>query len=874
MANLDPSASEITSQTSPSQSDFQISDFQNNRGKIASGVNIAQGSKWVIGSARLGKGLYTIEERKNRHLLEVTRSLMFAANAPKYLWREALITTTYLINRMPIETKGNDGYQEATTVDLDDFPIAIRKGINSVKIPRNVTEAFQSPEWKKVVEEEIKALQKNKTWSLTDLPEGKRAVGCKWIFTVKYHSDGSVERYKARLVAKVAVNMDWKLHHLDIKNAFLNGNLEEDVYIESPRAWFDRFAKAMTQNGFKQSQADHTLFIKITLSGKITLLIIYVDDMIITGSDIKEIEKLKINLAKEFETKDLGSMRYFLGMEIARFEEELIINQRKYVLDLLAETGMLDCKPVKTPMEPDLKFCKEMTRNPVNKETYQSLVGKLIYLSLTRPDIAYSVSIVSQHMSDPREEHLEVVNKILRTKHIEINIHFIYEKVNNGVAKLQYIPTKKQLPDIFTKALPGVTFDELSFKLETYSVFYKLLYLHYTSSGYTSSDLFPANGSAVGATLVVSGDGRYYSKDAIQMLIFKPDTFILEDLLTIIKADVIVFLKAANGVRRVWVGQNGLLSTPAVSAVLRERVGADVSNIAPIRWTISATGVSRFEGPEGKFDVEVFDSAIDYVKLMRFFVTPSDSVAIIAANAVDAIPYFSSGLKGVSRSMPTSTALDVVAKNLNLKFFEVLQRRRIMTAFVIIGELLIYYMLGSDHIREKDGIWAVLAWLSILAYKNKDNLNGTKLVTVENVDAGAANDLMAYLVKLQSSLDEINTIVKGARSDVSNVVNADEFEYKDPVDGSISKNQGIRFLFEDGSRTNRRLSGDSVIEIYLHVFTRYVFRLSGTGSEGATIRLYIEQYENDSSKTGRDSQGLAPLVEVSLKLSKMQEFIG
>ncbi|KAE8709757.1 Protein farnesyltransferase/geranylgeranyltransferase type-1 subunit alpha [Hibiscus syriacus] len=535
------------------------------------------------------------------------------------------------------ETEGNDGYQEATTVDLDDFPIAIRKGvrkctahpinkyvayrklqynfraftasINTVKIPRNVTEAFQSPEWKKAVEEEIKALQKNKTWSLTDLPKGKRAVGCRWIFTVKYHSDGSVERYKARLVAKgfsqsygidyqetfapvaklntirillsVAVNMDWKLHQLDIKNAFLNGNLEEEVYMEvppglegkvtkktvcklnkslyglkqSPRAWFDRFAKAMTQN----------------------------DDMIITGSDIEEIEKLKMNLAKEFETKDLGSMRYFLGMEVARSEEGLVINQRKYVLDLLVETGMLDCKSVETPMEPGLKFCKERTENPVNKESYQRLVGKLIYLSLTRPDIAYSVSIVSQHMSDPREEHLEAVNRILRflkftpgagpifrknqdrtvkvytdaswggeltdrrsvsgyctyvwgnlvtwrskkqvvvsrssaeseframalgicegmwikrllteldlddkknfeifsdsqsamsiaknpvqhdrTKHIEIDRHFIYEKVNNGVAKLQYIPTKKQLADIFTKALPRVTFDEMSFKL-------------------------------------------------------------------------------------------------------------------------------------------------------------------------------------------------------------------------------------------------------------------------------------------------------------------------------------------------------------------------------------------------------------------------
>ncbi|KAF8674416.1 hypothetical protein HU200_048249 [Digitaria exilis] len=508
-----------------------------------------------------------------------------------------------------------------------------------------------------------------------------------------------------------------------------------------------------------------------------------------------------------------------------------------------------------------------------------------------------------------------------------------------------------------------------------------------------------------GATIVVSGDGRYFSKDAVQ---------------------IITKMAAANGVRRVWVGQNSLMSTPAVSAVIRERIGEDGSKAtgafiltashnpggptedfgikynmgnggpAPESVTdkifsntttiseylisedlpdvdISQVGVTSFSGPEGPFTVEVFDSSVDYIKLMktifdfeaikklltspkftfcydalhgvagayakhifveelgadessllncvpkedfggghpdpnltyakelvermglgksssnveppefgaaadgdadrnmilgkRFFVTPSDSVAIIAANAVQSIPYFSSGLKGVARSMPTSAALDVVAKNLNLKFFEV------PTGWKFFGNLMDAGMCsvcgeesfgtGSDHIREKDGIWAVLAWLSILAFKNKDNLGGgDKLVSVEdivrqhwatygrhyytrydyeNVDAGAAKELMANLVSMQSSLSDVNKLIKEIRSDVSEVVAADEFEYKDPVDGSVSKHQGIRYLFGDGSRL--------------------VFRLSGTGSVGATIRVYIEQYEKDSSKTGRDSQdALAPLV--------------
>ncbi|PWZ14592.1 Phosphoglucomutase, cytoplasmic 2 [Zea mays] len=269
--------------------------------------------------------------------------------------------------------------------------------------------------------------------------------------------------------------------------------------------------------------------------------------------------------------------------------------------------------------------------------------------------------------------------------------------------------------------------------------------------------------------------------------------------------------------------------TYAKELVERMGLGKSSSNVEPPEFGAAADG----------------DADRNMILGKRFFVTPSDSVAIIAANAVQSIPYFASGLKGVARSMPTSAALDVVANNLNLKFFEV------PTGWKFFGNLMDAGMCsicgeesfgtGSDHIREKDGIWAVLAWLSIIAFKNKDNLGGDKLVTVEdivrqhwatygrhyysrydyeNVDAGAAKELMANLVSMQSSLSDVNKLIKEIWSDVSEVVAADEFEYKDPV-----------------------------------------FRLSGTGSVGATIRVYIEQYEKDSSKTGRDSQeALAPLV--------------
>ena len=250
-----------------------------------------------------------------------------------------------------------------------------------------------------------------------DLPEGKAPVGCKWVFTVKYNSKGSLERYKARLdyletlspVAKLntirvllppAVNLDWPLHQLDVKNVFLNGDLEEEVYIEAPprfsesfgrkicklkkslyglkqslRAWFDRFTKFVKAQGFIQGQSDRKLFVKNSAGNKITVLIVSVDDIILTGDDFEEMNKLKKNLSTEFEIKDLGSLRYFLGMEIARSKKGIVVSQRTYILDLLEETGMSGCKPSHTPIEFNSKLGEVKEEVPMETDRYQRLVG-------------------------------------------------------------------------------------------------------------------------------------------------------------------------------------------------------------------------------------------------------------------------------------------------------------------------------------------------------------------------------------------------------------------------------------------------------------------------------------------------------------------
>ncbi|KAL4290499.1 hypothetical protein GQ457_14G012450 [Hibiscus cannabinus] len=154
-------------------------------------------------------------------------------------------------------------------------------------------------------------------------------------------------------------------------------------------------------------------FIKVTPKNKRVIIIVYVDDIILTGDDEEEISCLKNLLNKEFETKDLGKLRYFLGMEVARLSKRLVINQRKYVLDLLHEVGMIGCKTADTPMEADLKFNKD-GGSSVDKERFQRLVGKSIYLSLNRPDIAFPVNVISQHMMNPNEEHMAGANRILR----------------------------------------------------------------------------------------------------------------------------------------------------------------------------------------------------------------------------------------------------------------------------------------------------------------------------------------------------------------------------------------------------------------------------------------------------------------------------
>jgi phosphoglucomutase len=253
-----------------------------------------------------------------------------------------------------------------------------------------------------------------------------------------------------------------------------------------------------------------------------------------------------------------------------------------------------------------------------------------------------------------------------------------------------------------------------------------------------------------------------------------------------------------------------------------------------------------------------------------FFVSPCDSLAVIAAN-MECIPYFKkTGVKGYARSMPTSGALDRVAAASGKEFFEVPTGWKFFGNLMDAGRLSLCgeesFGTGSDHIREKDGLWAALAWLSILASKgqsvedilkehwNKYGRNFFTRYDYENCDSAPAEQMMTNLNNLVQDASFIGKSFSHADKTFK-VAKADNFEYTDPIDGSISKKQGIRIIFEDGSRI--------------------IFRLSGTGSSGATVRMYIDSYEGDKSKHFQDAQDmLKPLVEIALVISQLRELTG
>jgi hypothetical protein len=310
-------------------------------------------------------------------------------------------------------------------------------------------------EWQHTMAKEIAVLERTGTWDLVPYPPRVRPITCKWVYKVKTRSDGSLERYKARLVARgfqhehgrdydetfahvahmttihtllvVAFVQGWSISQLDVKNVFLNGELREDVYIrpppgysihegmvchlrrslyglkQAPRVWFQRFASVVTVAGFSTSAHDPALFVHVSPRGR-TLLLLYMDDMIITGDGPEYIAFVKARLSDQFLMSDLGPLRYFLGIEIST-PEGFFLFQEKYIQDLLDRTSLTDHQTTETPMELNVHLVATDGEPLEDPTRYRHIVGSLVYLGVTRPDISYSVYILSQFVSAPTQIH-------------------------------------------------------------------------------------------------------------------------------------------------------------------------------------------------------------------------------------------------------------------------------------------------------------------------------------------------------------------------------------------------------------------------------------------------------------------------------------
>ncbi|KAL5755730.1 hypothetical protein ACOSQ2_020476 [Xanthoceras sorbifolium] len=315
------------------------------------------------------------------------------------------------------------------------------------------------------MDEEYGGLIKNHTWTLVPPPPNCNIVGHKWVFRIKYNVDGSIS--KARLVAKgfhqtpgvdfsdtfspvikpstirviftLSATFDWKIQHVDVNNAFLNGELEELVFMEqpsgftssshpshvcrlnkvlyglkqTPRAWFHKLKSSLVEWRFVNSTSNVSLFIK-KVGVKVVYVLIYVDDILISGND-PSLNHTTINfLNSKFALKTLGQVHYFLGFKAFRNSDGIYLTQTKYVHDLLAKTNMLNAKPCSTPICSSVKLSAAIGSSLAQPTVYRSVIGALQYLTYTRPDINFAVSRLSQFLSSPNDIHWQACKRILR----------------------------------------------------------------------------------------------------------------------------------------------------------------------------------------------------------------------------------------------------------------------------------------------------------------------------------------------------------------------------------------------------------------------------------------------------------------------------
>ncbi|WVZ96521.1 LOW QUALITY PROTEIN: hypothetical protein U9M48_042151 [Paspalum notatum var. saurae] len=293
--------------------------------------------------------------------------------------------------------------------------------------PTSIDQALSDPDWVNAMHEELNNFTRNEVWTLEAKPKGARVIGTKWVFHNKQDDEGNIKQGKISGKG---------LYQMDVKSAFLNEYINELVYVEQPPrfedpnnpnhvyrlskalyastpSWYERLRDFLIEKGFKIGRVDTTLFTKKT-DDDLFVCQVYVDDIIFGSTNEDQCKEFGEMMAKEFEMSMIGELTFFLGFQIKQLKEGTFIYQEKYTRDLLKRFKMDDCKPIYTPMATNTKLNINESGIRVYQTLYRSMIGSLLYLCASRPDIMFSVCLCARFQADPRESHLSAVKRILR----------------------------------------------------------------------------------------------------------------------------------------------------------------------------------------------------------------------------------------------------------------------------------------------------------------------------------------------------------------------------------------------------------------------------------------------------------------------------
>jgi transposase InsO family protein len=371
---------------------------------------------------------------------------------------------------------------DTSLVDDEDSMNLVMFGPCVSKDPTNFEEASKSKVWKEAMNKEIEAIERNKTWELTDLPDKSKVIGVKWIYKTKMNEKGEVEKYKARLVAKgyaqrygtdykevfapvarwdtirsllaTAALKGWDVFQLDVKSAFLHGELTETVYVEqplgyvikgreeqvyklhkalyglkqAPRAWYSKIEQYFIREGFVKYPHEATLFVKKDDKQNWLIITLYVDDLIFTGNDSILFQKFKRSMMNTFDMTDLGKMRYFLGIEVIQNDQGIFICQEKYAKEILERFNIEKSNSVCSPIVTGTKLSKHDESDEVDPTQFKQMVGSLMYLTATRPDLMFAVNLIARFMEHPVETHLMAAKRIMRYIRGTLKLGILYKR--------------------------------------------------------------------------------------------------------------------------------------------------------------------------------------------------------------------------------------------------------------------------------------------------------------------------------------------------------------------------------------------------------------------------------------------------------------